>query len=91
MRIVDESVEVSIPLEVKGAEFFAGYKLKLSFSDGKEEIVDFESFLKRSKNPHIRKYLDPSLFRSFELTQGNVNWNDYDLIFPVADLYNGKL
>ncbi len=24
-------------------------------------------------------------------TDGNLNWNDYDLIFPISDLYSGQI
>ena len=30
-------------------------------------------------------------FKNYEIVDGNLNWNDYDLIFPIEDLYEGKL
>ena len=30
-------------------------------------------------------------FSNFSLKDGNLNWNDYDLIFPIADLYNDQI
>jgi hypothetical protein len=33
--------------------------------------------------------LDESKFKQFLILDGNLNWNDYDLIFPIADLYQG--
>jgi hypothetical protein len=30
-------------------------------------------------------------FKNFKIIDGNLNWNDYDLIFPVADLHEGKI
>ena len=39
----------------------------------------------------IQKYLDENKFSNFSLTDGNLNWNDYDLIFPISDLYNGRI
>jgi hypothetical protein len=27
----------------------------------------------------------------YKIVDGNLNWNDYDLIFPIEVLYEGKL
>jgi len=35
--------------------------------------------------------LNEKLFSNFAITDGNINWNDYELIFPISDLYNGKI
>jgi hypothetical protein len=43
------------------------YKLKLSFSDGVERVIDFEPFLARSRNPLIRAYLAPGKFADYKL------------------------
>lgn len=78
-------------LEVKKAEYISDYRIKLIFNDGKEQVVDFESFLRRSKHPEIRKYLNLDMFRQYYLEHGDLIWNDYDLCFPIADLYSGKI
>jgi len=78
-------------LNVVDAEYAGGYKLNLRFSDGKEHEVDFEPFLSESLNPMIRAYLQPDLFKRFTIEYGDLNWNDYDLCFPVADLYEGRI
>lgn len=78
------------PIFVMSAIRLDGYKLQIRFSDGKETVVDFESFLNSSTNPHIRKYLDNERFDGFEVTEGDLHWNDYDLCFPVEDLYENK-
>jgi len=69
----------------------ADYKLKLSFSDGVERVIDFEPFLRRSRNPMIRAYLDQRKFASFRLEHGNLIWDDYGLCFPIADLYENNI
>ena len=69
----------------------ADYKLKLSFSDGVERVIDFEPFLRRSCNPMIRAYLDQQKFASFRLEHGNLIWDDYGLCFPIADLYENNI
>ncbi len=67
------------------------YKLKLSFSDGVERVIDLEPFLQRSRNPMIRTYLIPQKFANFRLEYGNLVWDDYDLCFSIADLYENSL
>lgn len=79
-------------LTVTNAEYVGGLSLKLRFSDGVERIVDFTGFIK--SHPHIQyqQYMKPENFRMFTIDNGNVVWGqDWDLIFPVEDLYNGVL
>jgi len=76
---------------VQSAEYIEGYELRLFFSDNTIKTVDFEPFLTRSRNPLIRKYLDADLFKNFSVAHGDLYWHDYDLCFPVADLYVGEI
>jgi len=67
------------------------YKLQLIFNDQSSQTVDFQPFLTQSLNPLIRKYLAPEEFSKFEIADGDLEWNDYDLCFPIADLYENSL
>ena len=78
-------------IDIAHAERSSGYKLKLSFSDGVERMIDFEPFLRRSRNPMIRAYLDPQKFANFRIEYGNLIWDDYELCFPIADLYENNI
>ena len=78
-------------IEVTGVEYISGYTLKLHFSDGFERNLDFEPFLRRSTNPMIRACLEPLKFANFRLEHGDLVWDDYDLCFPIADLYENKI
>lgn len=69
----------------------ADYKLKLSFSDRSERVVDFEPFLRSSRNPLICCFLDPEMFATFRIEDGDLLWGDYQLCFPIADLYENRL
>ena len=91
MKIIDNTTEVNDTIEIVGAEYLKCYQLQLQFADGKEHIVNFEKFLKASSHPDIMKYLDMEQFKNFRIVNGNLDWNDYDLCFPVADLYEGKI
>lgn len=65
--------------------------LRLRFDDGVEQVVDFKPFLSRSVHPDIRAYLDPERFAAFRIEYGDLVWGDYDLCFPVIDLYRNQL
>ncbi len=91
MRIIDDTLPVNKTTDVKRAKYLGDYVIRVLFSDGSEQAVDFKSFLKTSSHPLIRKYLQEEKFKNFRITHGNINWNDYELIFPIEDLYNGKI
>ena len=78
-------------LKIDYAKYLSDYAIRIRFSDGKEKLVDFKPFLSKSLHPSIKKYLDENNFSNFSLTDGNLNWNDYDLIFPISDLYTGQI
>lgn len=65
--------------------------LRLCFDDGTEQVVDFRPFLSRSVHPDIRAYLDPARFATFRIEYGELIWGDYDLCFPINDLYRNQL
>ncbi|MDO8788855.1 MAG: DUF2442 domain-containing protein [Sulfuritalea sp.] len=67
------------------------YRIHLRFDDGTEQEVNFESFLSHSLHPDIRAYLDPVRFGSFRVEYGELVWGDYDLCFPVIDLYRNQI
>ena len=76
---------------VKRAEHAGGYRIKLTFNDGTERIVDFGSFLCQSHKPLIPAYLDPAAFARFVVRDGDLIWDDYDMCFPIADIYEGRV
>lgn len=78
-------------LKVDSAKYLSDYAIRIKFNDGIEKLVDFKPFLSKSLHPSIKKYLDENRFSNFSLTDGNLNWNDYELIFPISDLYNGRI
>lgn len=78
-------------LKIDSAKYLSDYVIRIKFSDGVDKIVDFKPFLSKSLHPSIKKYLDEEKFSSFSVADGNLNWNDYDLIFPIWDLYNGEI
>ena len=94
MRIIVDYKEPEIEqaqLKIDSAKYLSDYAIRIKFNDGFEKIVDFKPFLSKSHHPSIKKYLVESNFSNFSLTDGNLNWNDYDMIFPLSDLYEGKI
>ena len=87
----NESETGSGQLKIESAKYLSDYAIRILFNDGTEKLVDFKPFLSNSIHPSIKKYLDEKRFSNFNMTDGNLNWNDYDLIFPIWDLYNGKI
>jgi hypothetical protein len=39
----------------------------------------------------LKKYLDLTVFKNFTLRDGDIDWNDYELCFPISDIYEGHL
>lgn len=78
-------------LEITGAKYVSGYKVRLAFNDGTARVMDFEPFLRRAQNPDLAQYRQLRKFKSFKLHYGNLMWGDYEMIFPIADLYRGRI
>jgi hypothetical protein len=78
-------------IEISDAHYIKDYIISIKFNDGRYKSVDFQPFLSKSAHPSISKYLDKNLFEKFQIKDGNLNWNDYDLIFPVDNLYEGEI
>ena len=81
----------TMAISITGAEYIRDYKIRFSFSDGIEVIIDFNSFLKSAKNPMTKKYLNKQLFKNYSIEYGDIIWNDYEMCFPIWDLHEGKI
>ena len=92
MKIVDLTGRSKGPyFSVVDAKYLIGYKLRLTFNDKSMRVVDFENFLSDAPQPWITKYRDLKEFKKFKIVGGNLNWNDYEMIFPVAHLRRGYI
>lgn len=79
------------PIQIVSAKHINEYRLQISFSDSSEQIIDFKPFLTSSQHPEISKYLDTNLFQTFSIENGDLMWGDFDLIFPIHDLYTNSI
>jgi hypothetical protein len=78
-------------IEIENANYMGDYTLEINFSDGSTQRIDFEKFLMSSKNPMTKKFMDKELFKNFKIEYGDLIWNDFELCFPIWDLYKGKI
>ena len=78
-------------VRIEAAEYVPAFKPRLRFDDGQESLVDFATFLSQSRHPSVQAYHDRKCFRKFALEDGFPHWNDFDLVFPMADLYSGQI
>ena len=78
-------------LQITAAEYLSGYRIRLTFSDGCVTIMNFEPFLSKATNPDLTKYREVKNFKQFRLHYGDLMWGDYEMIFPIADLYRGEV
>lgn len=78
-------------IEIIKAEYCDNYNIKLEFMDKTTRVINFENFLKQAQNPLTRKYLEIKHFKEFTIEYGDLIWNDYELCFPIYDLYYDKI
>jgi Protein of unknown function (DUF2442) len=78
-------------INIISAEQVGDFRLHLQFDDGVKQTVDFKPFLTHALHPDIRAWLDPERFATFRLEYGELVWGDFDLCFPLIDLYLNQI
>ena len=79
-------------LTVSNAEYIGDLSVKIFFNDNTSNTIDVGSFIKKHPHPQYNKYLDEKKFKKFKIDSGNVVWgNNWDLIFPIEQLYKGSI
>ena len=78
-------------ISVTAAENLGDFRLRITFSDGVVQNVDFRNFLQHSNHPEIRAFLDSSRFDAFAVREGDLVWGDFELCFPIIDLYQNNI
>jgi hypothetical protein len=92
VKITEEYIQYNVDsIDIKSVRYIGDFAIRIFFSDDVSMLVDFKPFLESSLHPSINKYLDESKFKEFKIIDGNLNWNDYDMIFPIEDLYQGRV
>lgn len=78
-------------IKILKAIYLSDYKINILFSDSKNNTIDFYPFLSKSNHPDIQKYINLKYFKKFKIIDGDLLWGDFDLCFPINDLYNGEI
>jgi len=78
-------------LLVVNAKHITGHILDIEFNDGHVSTVDFATFIFSTGHPDYEAYKKIDCFLNFAIEDGNLNWDDYTMIFPTEDLYNNKI
>jgi len=64
----------------------------LTFNDNTTNIVDIGEYIRNNPHPQYNKYLDPRKFKRFTIENGNIVWGkNWDLMFPIEQLYSGEI
>ncbi len=78
-------------VSISKAYYLKDYQIEFKFDDDSAQVIDFGPFLKSARNPMIKKYLNKKVFKSFSIVHGDLIWNDYELCFPIWDLYTNNI
>ena len=78
-------------INIVSAEAAGELKLRLGFDDGVTQVVNFKPFLAQAQHPAIRAFLDPEKFVNFRIEHGDLVWGDFELCFPIIDLYRNTV
>jgi hypothetical protein len=85
------NLELGVEVNIVQVEPAGEYRLWLTFSDKQRSLVDLAPVIKRSMNPQTRQFLNMERFLSFRLEWGNIVWGDYEMCFPIEELYEGRM
>ena len=79
-------------ISVITANYLNGLSLEIVFNDNKKKKVDLSDFFETHTHPQYNKYKKVENFKKFKIENGNLVWGkDWDMIFPVYDLYEWKI
>lgn len=68
------------------------YTVEVVFNDQTRQIIDFTAQIEKIRVPEYQKYQQVEHFKEFAIENGNLVWGeDWDLIFPVDQLYDNQI
>lgn len=78
-------------LSIVHATYLDDYTVRITFADDTVRDIDFGGFLYKHPHPQWDKYRNLKKFQKFKIEGNNIVWGkNWDLIFPISDLYAGK-
>lgn len=78
-------------ISIEKAEYIGEYKIQFLFNDGKKNVIDFRNFIETAMNPMTTQFLQIEKFKSFKIEYGDIIWGDYEMCFPIWDIYQGQI
>ncbi len=79
-------------ITVNKAEYLGDFKLKITFDDQNTREINFAPVLRLYATGDYAKYKKEKYFKEFRIESNNIVWgSDWDLIFPIEELYAGKI
>ncbi len=77
---------------IKEAIYVSELSVCLVFNDDTKQTIDIGDYIRKHPHPQYNKYLQPKEFMKFKIEDGNIVWGkNWDLIFPVDQLYKGLI
>ena len=77
-------------LTIIRVEHLGGTVLRIHFSDGHRNEVDFKTWIQGLPTDEEHAYLKPVRFKQYRIHLGHaIMWGDLDIIFPLVALYHG--
>ena len=86
---ITKKIELMV-ISILQTEYLGDYKIRFYFSDDIHK-KDFKDFIMYAKNPMTQKYQDEKLFKHFSTEYGDIQCYDFEMCFPIWDLYQGKI
>jgi Protein of unknown function (DUF2442) len=62
-------------MKIKSVKYLSDYTLLITYENAGEVEVDLYNYIKKSKQPMTRRFLDVKLFKQFQLiNSGGITW-----------------
>jgi hypothetical protein len=74
-------------MKIINVKYLDGYKLEVLFDNKELKVADFETFLKKAKNPSITENLEPKKFKTVIVDTGFLSWNDGEMEITAESVY----
>ena len=79
-------------IQVVEAVYLRRYEVLILFNNNRMKIVDFASAIAKCAKGYYSRYADKKNFSKFHIEDGNIVWGkNWDLIFPVQDIFSGRV
>ena len=78
-------------IKIEDAVYLRGYEILILFSNNRMKVIDFVSAIEKYAKGDYSVYSNKKQFSKFFIENGNIVWGkNWDLIFPVQDVFNAS-